>query len=71
MERKKKEEKEEESQGNSERAEKVSVPVYPKMHQLDLWKSQWTMALVTASGDTDHSKWLKVVVSIMEYEPEP
>ena len=40
-------------------AEKVSVPVYPKMHQLDLWKSQLTMALVTASGDTDHSKWLK------------
>ena len=40
-------------------AEKVSVPVYPKMHQLDLWKSQLTMALVTASGDSDHSKWLK------------
>ena len=35
------------------------MPVYPKMHQLDLWKSQLTMALVTASGDTDHSKWLK------------
>ena len=29
------------------------------MHQLDLWKSQLTMALVTASGDTDHSKWMK------------
>ena len=35
------------------------MPVYPKMYQLDLWKSQLTMALVTASGDTDHSKWLK------------
>ena len=29
------------------------------MHQLDLWKSQLTMVLVTASGDTDHSKWWK------------
>ena len=40
-------------------AEKVSVPVYPRLHQLDLWKSQMTMSLVIASGDSDHQKWVK------------
>ena len=57
--KKKKKKKKKKDKVTRKVAEKVSVPVYPKMHQLDLWKSQLTMALVTASGDTDHSKWLK------------
>ena len=40
-------------------AETESVPVYPKIHQLVLWKSQLTMSLVTASGGSGHQKWLK------------
>ena len=57
--KKKKKKKNKKDKVTRKEAEEVSVPVYPKMHQLDLWKSQLTMALVTASGDTDHSKWLK------------
>ena len=55
----KKEKKKKEDKVTRKEAENVSVPVYPKLHQLDLWKSQLTMALVTASGDTDHNKWMK------------
>ena len=57
--KKKKKKKKKKDKVTRKEAERVSVPVYPKMHQLDLWKSQLTMALVTASGDTGHGKWLK------------
>ena len=51
-------------------AEKVSVPVCPKMHQLDLWKYQLTMALVTALGDTDRNKWMKWLARSWSTNPE-
>ena len=50
--------------------EKVSVPVYPKMHQLDLWKSQITISLVTASGNPDRQKWIKWLTPAWSSSPK-
>ena len=46
-------EKKKKYQVTRKEAEKVSVPVHPKMLQWDLWQSQLTMLLVAASGDSD------------------
>ena len=52
-------------------AEKVSVPVYPKMHQLDLWKSQLTMALVSRCiWGYRSQQMVEMVIAVMEYESQ-
>ena len=51
-------------------AEKASVPVYPEMHQFDLWKSQITMSLVTAPGNPDHNKWIKLITPAWSPKPK-
>ena len=37
----------------------VIVPNWPKIHELEFWKSQVTLSIViaAASGDLDHDAW--------------
>ena len=38
-------------------ADKVIIPNWPKIHELEFWKSQETSSIVAASGDLDHDAW--------------
>ena len=39
-------------------ADKITVPNWPKIHELEFWKSQVTSNIVAASGDLDHEAWI-------------
>ncbi len=38
-------------------ADKVVIPTWSKIHELEFWKSQVTSNIVAASGDLDHDAW--------------
>ena len=40
------------------------------MHQLDVWKSQLIISLVTASRDSDHQKWIKWLTPAWSPDPQ-
>ena len=39
-------------------ADKVSVPSWPSIGDLDIWKARVVQAVVAASGDQDQAPWL-------------
>ena len=38
-------------------ADKIVIPNWPKIHELEFWKSQVTSSIVAASGDLEHDAW--------------
>lgn len=39
-------------------AHKITIPNWPKIHELEFWKSQVTSNIVAASGDLVHEAWI-------------
>ena len=39
--------------------EKINIPAWPKIHDLEVWKSQVVAAVVTASGDEKQEDWIQ------------
>ena len=51
-------------------ADKVIVPNWPKIHELEFWKSQVTANIVAACGDLDHEAWISWVAPAFRMSPE-
>ena len=51
-------------------ADKVIIPNWPKIHELEFWKSQVTSNIVAACGDLDHDAWIKWIASTFRRSPD-
>ncbi len=51
-------------------ADKVIIPNWPKIHELEFWKSQVTANIVAASGDLDHEAWISWISPTFKISPE-
>ena len=51
-------------------ADKVVIPNWPKIHELEFWKSQVTSNIVAASGDLDHDAWTAWIAPTFAPSPD-
>ena len=51
-------------------ADKVIVPNWPRIHELEFWKSQVTANIVAASGDLDHDAWTTWIAPTFKISPD-
>ena len=51
-------------------ADKVVIPNWPKIHELEFWKSQVTSSIVAASGDLDHDAWTAWIAPTFAHAPD-
>ena len=51
-------------------AERVSIPAWPKMHQLDNWKMQLLMNVLSACADPDTDTWTKWLEQALGLNPD-
>ena len=51
-------------------ADKVVVPNWPRIHELEFWKSQVTANIVAASGDLDHDAWTSWIAPTFKISPD-
>ena len=51
-------------------ADKVVVPNWPRIHELEYWKSQVTANIVAASGDLDHDAWTSWIAPTFKLSPD-
>ena len=51
-------------------ADKVIVPNWPRIHELEFWKSQVTANIVAASGDLDHDAWTSWIAPTFKISPD-
>ena len=51
-------------------ADKVVVPNWPRIHELEFWKSQITSNIVAASGDLDHDAWTPWIAPTFKISPD-
>ena len=51
-------------------ADKVIIPNWPKIHELEFWKSQVTSNIVAASGDLDHDAWTAWIAPTFAMSPD-
>ena len=51
-------------------ADKVVIPNWPKIHELEYWKSQVTSNIVAACGDLDHDAWVKWIAPSFRQLPD-
>ena len=51
-------------------ADKVIIPNWPKIHELEYWKSQVTSNIVAACGDLDHDAWIKWIAPTFRQSPD-
>ena len=51
-------------------ADKITVPNWPKIHELEFWKSQVTSNIVAASGDLDHEAWIAWIAPTFKMSPD-
>lgn len=51
-------------------ADKVIVPNWPKIHEVEFWKSQVTSNIVAACGDLDHDAWIQWIAPTFRQSPD-
>ena len=51
-------------------ADKVNVPNWPRIHELEFWKSQVTSNVVAASGGLDHDAWTSWIAPTFKMSPD-
>ena len=51
-------------------AERVSIPTWPKIHQLDNWKMQLLMNVLSACADPDTDAWTKWLEQALGLNPD-
>ena len=51
-------------------AERVSIPAWPKIHQLDNWKMQLLMNVLSACADPDTDTWTKWLEQALGLNPD-
>ena len=51
-------------------AERVSIPAWPKIHQLDNWKMQLLMNVLSACADPDTDAWTKWLEQALGLNPD-
>lgn len=51
-------------------ADKIIVPNWPKIHELEFWKSQVTSNIVAACGDLDHDAWINWIAATFRQSPD-
>ena len=51
-------------------AERVSIPTWPKIHQLDNWKMQLLMNVLSACADPDTDAWAKWLEQALGLNPD-
>eukprot|EP00434_Breviolum_minutum_P024742 symbB.v1.2.021852.t1/scaffold1913.1/size122320/8 len=51
-------------------ADKVVIPNWPKIHELEYWKSQVTSNIVAACGDLDHDAWVRWIAPSFRQLPD-
>ncbi len=51
-------------------ADKVVVPNWPRIHELEFWKAQVTSNIVAASGDLDHDVWTSWIAPTFKISPD-
>ena len=51
-------------------ADKITIPNWPKIHELEFWKSQVTSNIVAASGDLDHEAWIAWIAPTFRMSPD-
>ena len=51
-------------------AERVSIPAWPKIHQLDTWKMQLLMNVLSACADPDTDAWTKWLEQALGLNPD-
>ncbi len=51
-------------------ADKVVVPNWPRIHELEFWESQITSNIVAASGDLDHDAWTSWIAPTLKISPD-
>ena len=51
-------------------AERVSIPIWPKIHQLDNWKMQWLMNVLSACADPDTDAWTRWLEQALGLNPD-
>ena len=51
-------------------ADKVVIPNWPKIHELEFWKSQVTSNIVAVSGDLDHDAWTAWIAPTFAPSPD-
>ena len=51
-------------------AERVSIPTWPKIHQLDNWKMQLLMNVLSARADPDTDAWTKWLEQALGLNPD-
>ena len=51
-------------------AERVSIPAWPKIHQLDNWKMQLLMNVLSACADPDTDTWTKRLEQALGLNPD-
>lgn len=48
----------------------MTIPNWPKIHELQFWKSQVTSNIVAASGDLDHDAWIAWIAPTFKIPPD-
>ena len=51
-------------------ADKIIIPNWPKIHELEFWKSQVTSSIVAASGDLEHDAWTAWIAPTFAQSPD-
>ena len=51
-------------------ADKIVIPNWPKIHELEFWKSQVTSSIVAASGDLEHDAWTAWIAPTFAQSPD-
>ena len=51
-------------------AERVFIPAWPKIHQLDSWKMQLLMNVLSACADPDTDAWTKWLEQALGLNPD-
>lgn len=51
-------------------ADKITVPSWFNIHELEFWKSQITSNIVAASGDLDHEAWIAWIAPTFRMSPD-
>ena len=55
---------------SNKEAERVSIPAWPKIHQLDNWKMQLLMNVLSACADPDTDTWTKWLEQALGLNPD-
>ena len=55
---------------SNKEAERVSIPPWPKIHQLDNWKMQLLMNVLSACADPDTDSWTKWLEQALGLNPD-